>query len=440
MEKSANELQVGDVIDVQGLLAYTSGVTKEIKGLGVVTGIYHCDARKDSFMIPSVMAESCAMKALPLNWMPQSTKVRVADEKEAATFREKWNENFLTAKRGTLVSGRGTTGCDPEFFVVDEKEEVIPAWTFLPEKQAGDTVYWDGFQAEFVVPDGRGCLEELNAQIKYNLEQVLCRARVKNPKAEISMQNVVTLPMATLMGADKKHVELGCSPSLNVYGDRGKEVEDPVRLEQRFAGGHQHFGISFDARRKEKQVETLIRALDAVVGVAGVSLAAQWDNPLRRVYYGRAGEYRLPHYGIEYRVLSNFWLIHPAIAMLVNELFRVVIRWAMSGYSPMWNAEEKEVRSIINNCDVEAARALLVKNSKVLEALCWNTNFCGGGPSKASVDGAVYTFINGIESLKMPHSVEKNWSLMKGSDTWTSSRRTWGLYASGHREVFAPGV
>ena len=54
----------------------------------------------------------------------------------------------------------------------------------------------------------------------------------------------------------------------------------------------------------------LVPLLDIFVGNTAV-LLDQTDKEgaiERRKHYGRAGEYRLPVYGLEYRTLSNFWL------------------------------------------------------------------------------------------------------------------------------------
>lgn len=436
MEKALQDLQSGDVVDVFGLSSYH---TKET--FAVVTELYEEDTKTNKGrIVPGAwfMGDDGRLHFLSGSWQSRDRMIKMAPEDKAKEFKDKWLGMFLTQKPAPLV-GRGTTGCDPEIFLVNEKDEVIPAWEFLPAKEARNHQYWDGFQAEFIIPDGRGCLEQLNDQIRAQLYGILRAARVKNPKANFSLANVVKVPMEILTGADAKYVELGCKPSLNVYGDKGKEVADPRRLYERFAGGHQHYGLLGGGH--SQMIPKIIKALDAVMGVAGVSLAAEIDHPSRREYYGRAGEYRTPKHGLEYRVLSNFWLIHPAVSMLVNELFRVTIRWAQSGMSHMWNADEKEVREVINNCDVEKARAMLVKNAKVLEALFFNTNFGGmNAPARYMVDAAMYTTINGLETIGISHDIEKNWGLGKGGDEWSYMANKWGSFASSNKKLPVQGA
>src|SRR5262249_21635736 len=154
----------------------------------------------------------------------------------------------------------------------------------------------------------------------------------------------------TLMTADAKYVNFGCSPSINIYDDAPMGVADPRSYIYRFAGGHLHNGLG---RLSDRTARRITVALDGILGVATVGMAEGIDNPIRRTVYGRAGEIRLPAHGIEYRVLSNFWLCHPAISMLVCEIFRLAIMMGMTDlYNQMWRADQNEVRRVINECDV----------------------------------------------------------------------------------------
>jgi hypothetical protein len=54
----------------------------------------------------------------------------------------------------------------------------------------------------------------------------------------------------------------------------------------------------------------------------------------RRQIYGRAGEYRLPDHGLEYRTLSNFWLRAYPLFSLVMGLSRLAVSVVYSSYGP----------------------------------------------------------------------------------------------------------
>jgi hypothetical protein len=142
------------------------------------------------------------------------------------------------------------------------------------------------------------------------------------------------------------------------------------------------------------------------VGVAGVSLAASLDDPIRRVFYGRAGEYRLPTYGIEYRVLSNFWLCAPPIAHLVLDLARNTISFALQGYTKLLKTTPDEVCSIINNCDVEKARALIKKHRAIYSAIL---GYCYTVPTTTR---ALHVLENGVETVvDFRRPLELQWNL-----------------------------
>jgi hypothetical protein len=459
VQKRLEELEVGDLVEVpESIKTYAARYSTPCPEVALVSKLYTDEDNCKSMVASLLGPVGTHFRLFSGNWLPSNTPFEIVPNKIAEQLRGRILDTFYghreMSRNGetNLLPAKCFCGTDPEIFVVDKQEEVIPAWTFLQSKKettalsfnGSKYIYWDGFQSEFSQPNGNNCLELLNLDIWFCLKKILECARVKVSEAKLSLKNVVDIPMPLMLSAEKKHVELGCAPSFNVYGDRGKRVADPRELLKRFAGGHLHYGLS---QVSKQGIDRIVRALDTILGVAGVSLAAEIDDPIRREYYGRAGEYRLPKHGLEYRVLSNFWLIHPAVAMLVNELFRVTIRLAQIGLHELtWKADEDEVRSVINNCDVEGARKMLVKNSKTLEALFYHTNFGGGAGSSildASVESAMFTVLNGLEALRtLPQDIEKNWRLDMETDKWSldSCLGRWYQYTSRHSKLFAPAV
>jgi len=307
------------------------------------------------------------------------------------------------------------SGADPEIFVIDSSGEVLPAWCFLPakekvDKNAATPCFWDGFQAEFA-PWAKGCLEEFGDEIREGLVRVLRSARQLNPSAKLTLSNTVKLSDALLKQATDDQIRFRCSSSYNVYHDAGCPPPDPRSYPYRFAGGHIHIGHG--CKLPGVVISEVIKGLDAILGVIGVSMSAGIDSPERRTMYGRAGEFRLPPHGIEYRVLSNFWLSHPCIYHLVFELMRLTCRMAITGvYQICWDAKEEQTREVINNNDINGARKILETNKHVI--LCMINNVWGTG--KIS-DMAVRTIFNGIEAaVKDPLDIEDNWDL--GGKRW----------------------
>jgi hypothetical protein len=203
------------------------------------------------------------------------------------------------------------------------------------------------------------------------------------------------------MTADDEHVTFGCMPSLNVYGHKGLTAhgrEVPFRS----AGGHIHFGIG---PRTKKTTANIVKALDSILGVACVSLFAGYDNPSRRLMYGLAGEYRLPPHGLEYRVLSNAWMIHPLITNIVFDLSRKALKIGELGLLYRWVATEQETTECINKCDVALAREILQRNEKFFTEIL---SAKGVEDSKRMYN----IFMQGLDSVvARPQDIASNWNL-----------------------------
>lgn len=322
-----------------------------------------------------------------------------------------------------------SVGTDPELFVVDKKDKLIPAFKFLPEKndakRSNVHQYWDGFQAEFDFSSPYQCLEEMAWDIQASLGSILERAREHDKHAKLSIQNVFELSKEVLDTAETHQVELGCKPSFNIYDDKGERVANPRKLMHRFAGGHMHFSLK-DGRDVPDYGKS-VHALDSVLGIWSVGAAASLDNPIRRKYYGLAGEYRKPIYrsdgwegqrrtfGIEYRTLSNFWLCHPAIYHLTWDIGRLAIWFADSEFFKYWVVTPEEIRETINNCDVKQARKIMERNKGVFR---WLMTHKRGDWEKPwgirHVNRAFDISIEGVERLvKDPTEIEKNWQVLE---------------------------
>ena len=308
-----------------------------------------------------------------------------------------------------------TMGSDPEVFVVRGKREtVFPAWEFLPSKEDGGEVgpFWDGFQGEWNTQPTPATKSPLEG-IKLGLQRILGAAKAKDPTARLSLKSVVNIPKMVMRKAPEFGVRLGCSPSKNAYGLRGKPVENPYELGVRFAGMHLHIGCS----ELDVNFEHLTKMLDGVLGVAGVTLAQGLDDPVRRQFYGLAGEYRLPKHGLEYRVLSNFPLAHPAIADLVFELAYMAVCWNRMGVNLSMLGPEGVVQEIINNSDVALARGWIEKNWKFYETY-FQARYGNGywEPNPWKTNKTRKALLEGIGAVvETPGDLEENWRVFH---TW----------------------
>lgn len=197
------------------------------------------------------------------------------------------------------MSNNVTYGADPELILMRDgkpigSERVIPDLTGL--------VVRDGFQVEFNPPasNSPSILGSWIQQAFIRLD-TLVKA---HPGVEVSFEPVVKVDPAEMAQLSDRSRILGSDPSKNVYGVKPILV-DGETYPFRSAAGHFHFGLKgdlFDERVK------LISWLDVFLGNTCVLVDRHPLAAQRRENYGRAGEYRIPNYGVEYRTPSNFWL------------------------------------------------------------------------------------------------------------------------------------
>lgn len=347
------------------------------------------------------------------NWTAKGTETfRIASKAQ----KEKALKELEAARKTALPNYFSFyCGADPEIFVVDGKGEVIPSWKFLGSKKepsrplpnlihGNNAIYWDGLQAEFdVAPEI--CLAWVLDSVQRGLAGTLIEARKFDKSAKLSNANVLMVPDEVLSSAADEHIQFGCMPSKNAYGLSGR-TEHGRNVPYRFAGGHIHFGCKSQlGEKKEEMAVRVIKAMDAIVGVACVSLFAEYDAPVRREFYGLAGEYRLPPHGIEYRTLSNSWLIHPLVANMVFDLARKAAAYGLSELDN-WNATEDEVIRAIQNCDVDLARSILRRNEDQFERIV--------GTFYLNPSTAAKLYSDGLEKfIANPEDIEGNWGLAK---------------------------
>lgn len=99
--------------------------------------------------------------------------------------------------------------------------------------------------------------------------------------------------------------QFGCDPDYDGWtGNRNRRPRPQEVGRLRTCGGHIHVGFDFEGDGDEEK-RKLIQWMDAYLGLPSVMLDT---DRRRRTVYGRSGAYRDKEYGVEYRVLSNFWI------------------------------------------------------------------------------------------------------------------------------------
>lgn len=327
---------------------------------------------------------------------------------------EQWSREFKQWKQDHkyMLIGKLSgplVGTDPEFFALDETGKVIPAFFFLPsvkDREIG-APFWDGFQAEINTTPA-GCLQTVHGSIRKNLSDLHAALLKKFPKGRLVARSVVEVDKGLLESLPEEHVILGCSPSLNVYPDvEPIEVLEPRSLLYRTAGCHMHLGVR-DLYTTEA-IREGIKAADAIAGVAMVSLFRGVEDPRRRALYGRAGEYRLPAHGVEYRVAPAEVMSHPVLYHLCFDLMRQAFGLGAKGYLKHWKYEEQQIREVINTCDWKTAEKILEENKETLRGIM--TPVYTKMYSGAALENFMTLVFTGAHNWLDLDSFEKNWEI-----------------------------
>lgn len=346
--------------------------------------------------------------------------------------------------------GISTSGWDPEIFVEDAKGNLLPAFDFLPSKEKGlktptksstgkGEAYFDGFQAEFTTPPV-SCHGYGIDYLRAGLLTVHKAAQKKSPGSKLSLKSVYRIPEGILMTAGEEHVALGCKPSQNAYGAPPLQVLDARLMPYRVAGGHIHFACYVP------DPNLLVKVMDLMLALPCVGMFADIDNPIRREFYGKAGEYRKPSYGIEYRVLSNAWLCDPKVTHLVMDMARraVAASRTKGDIFKEIGLKEEKLQEMINFCDVKSARAFVEKHWKLYMAM-----MNGAWPRAVMLSAAIKTgtppkekamreIVFGGVGLGFPdyEKIEDNWKLTSSwMDHSNQDAATWSTHS--HAQKYA---
>jgi len=305
-------------------------------------------------------------------YVPRAVEIFVADAAPVKLVRYVSPASPLMKWLSLAQKYHSTVGCDPEFFIRGRGGTLIPAHERLPAKGRQPGVFWDGFQGEFTVP-AESCLDLLRSNIT---EALLTTSRHLKAGEYLSMDNVVEPPPEWLEKAPPEYVNFGCAPSRNVYDDVPPiQGLDPRSVPIRTAGGHIHLSLPAGFLDKTDKAASLfvlaVKELDRVLGVISIGLFQHWERPERRILYGRAGEFRKTKYGMEYRTLSNAWLVHPVAYNLVYEIARRVIGYVYHYEKPLaiWKVTEKQARQIIDDVDIQLAKKVFARNEEALWSL-----------------------------------------------------------------------
>lgn len=257
-------------------------------------------------------------------------------------------------------------GSDPEFFVQDSKGNL---------KSAIDLIEGTKHMQQAVA---RGGLQHDNVAAEYSHEPVtneddfvqvhkdMLVELVKHLKGNV-LSSISSTEFPEEQLENEEAFVFGCDPDFSCWTASVNFIDPEAPfLQFRSAGGHIHVGhlkefpktLSEDTNGSGRIEMT--KAMDVFVGLPSVLLDNGPESKKRRTLYGKAGAHRPKPYGIEYRTLSNFWVMAPELTRLVYQLTISAAEAADDGIHTqiLSKVGEEELQRIINECDVEAAQSV----------------------------------------------------------------------------------
>ena len=344
-------------------------------------------------------------------------------------------------------------GTDPEAFVsrngkIIGSEKIMPEGgviyrhgiTVLNANESGENkVIMDGVQVE-LNPMPSYCREVLSANIQtcmLNLASRLKEKKYIDVKPDFSVLIEVDKDEFDSLSGECKR--FGCMPSYNAYGEpKVANNVDPMEYRLRCAGGHIHLGVwnndnGHPTKVSLKDVLTknqdeLIQLMDVIVGNTCVLLDRDPGNIERRKIYGRAGEYRKPKHGIEYRTLSNFWLRSYPLMSFATGMARFAVNIMANGdkhyKAIMSKVNTDDIRKAINENDFELAYKNFSKIEDILLEMAGDTMGNGNGDYAQfplnidNIEMFKYLVKVGIDKYFPKDKVMEHWQNRGGGYGW----------------------
>lgn len=348
-------------------------------------------------------------------YLPADFKVKRLEGRQRDKMSEKYSDHQLSTGLAGALHHSWSIGGDGEVFGVNKEGVIIPAFDFLEVRSKGNRTgsgtqkaFNDGFVASFNTL-AQGCLAFMTDNVRLGLKTIYEQLMTVDKGARLSIRPVQEIPQKLLALVEKEETALHDKvPVMNAYSMSPKVIslkEKPFRV----AGFDIHYGLG--GQLPPDRISEIVKSLDAILGVACVSLFAEMDNPVFREDR-LPGDFRLVPHGLEYRGLSATALAHPAIFNLVVDLSRKVVRFAEGGFRRYWaNCSESTAIDIMKTGDVGKARQILEQNKSLLLKLFKAANY-------ADPDTAYKVLVEGIGSaVESPDDVIGNWCL---NGSWTT--------------------
>lgn len=253
-----------------------------------------------------------------------------------------------------------TLGTDPEMFLFDTQTQkfksaidIIPGTKELPfrpdELDNGFGLQTDNVLIEFNIPPVSIDRPDLFIQNINTMKQYIQMWLNKyDQNYTTRCQASAYLDESELI--DERACMFGCDPDFNCYTKKqnpSPQIKEPTL---RSAGFHWHIGFE---NLTAKSCINLIRYMDLFMGIPSIILDT---DVKRRLLYGKAGAFRFQPYGVEWRVLSSYFLQDDTtIGFMYQQLMKAIKAFEDNVALPA----PRIVVNTINKSDINTAKTLI---------------------------------------------------------------------------------
>lgn len=210
-------------------------------------------------------------------------------------------------------NSRFTIGTDFESFLINDEKKLISAIGVIDGTKAkpimlpnGAGLHYDNVCLELAAPVAV-CEKTFRQSINVSLNHT---HKFLPPRYGLEFSPSVIFPDEELNTAESR--EFGCDPDYNAWTLTQNPKPHSSDKNLRTAGAHISIGHINNSGYKflldSYGKIDMIRMMDLLIGIPSVLLDSSQSASKRKELYGKAGAHRPRAYGVEYRVLSNFWV------------------------------------------------------------------------------------------------------------------------------------
>jgi hypothetical protein len=238
---------------------------------------------------------------------------------------------------------RFSIGSDPEFMLVQDgifhsAIGIVPGDKDDRHVIGKHEFYYDNVLAECAIAAARS-----KSAFISNIQDCLTKYANLVAPYQLFMRAAEEYPKKELRHPEAK--KIGCDPEICTYSlcqiKPNKKAFAGSQL--RTAGGHIHLGAKI--AKEAFGCYSVVRMLDLFLALPAIYIEQDPTAKLRKKWYGRAGRFRQPEHGVEYRTLSNFWLASPTLVSLVYDVCSFVLKYVEDGrHEQFWTIDTKKLK------------------------------------------------------------------------------------------------